>query len=61
MNISKLSELGKFKLIQHKISVGGAKPVRQPSRRVPIAKKDIKDTEVYKMLVKEIILPSTSP
>ena len=61
MNISKSSELGRVKLVQHKIDVGGAKPIRQPSYRVPIAKKDVIDTEVEKMLVKEIIRPSTSP
>ena len=57
MNISKSSELGRVKLIQHKIDVGGAKPIRQPSYRVPIAKKDIIDTEVKEMLVKKSFGP----
>ena len=61
MNISRSLELGRVKLVQHKSDVGGAKPIRQPSYRVPIAKKDIIDTEVEKMLVKEIIRPSISP
>ena len=61
MNITKSWELGKVKLIKHKIDVGGAKTTRQPSYRVPIAKKDIINTEDEKMLVKEIIRLSTSP
>ena len=61
MNISKSSELGKVKIVEHKIDIGEAKPIRQQQYRVPIVKKEIIDMEVEKKLVKEIIRPSVSP
>ena len=61
MNISKSPELGKVKIVEHKFDVGEAMPLRQQLYRVPIAKKEIIDMEVEKMLVKEIIRPSVSP
>ena len=61
MNISKSSELGKVKIVEHKIDVGEAKPIRQQQYRVPIVKKEIIDMDIDKMLVKEIIRNSVSP
>ena len=61
MKISQTPELGTVEIIEHNIDVGEAKPIKQQPYRVPIAKREIIDQEVEKMLVKEIIRPSVSP
>ena len=61
MNISKSLELGKVNIIEHKLDLGEAKPIRQQPYRGPIAKKEIVDMEVDQMLVKEIMCPLVSP
>ena len=53
-------DLGCTSLIKHKIETGNEKPVRQPLRRQPIAKRAVEREEVQKMLQKGVIEPSTS-
>ena len=60
INVSKSPELRKVKIVEHKIDVGEAKLIRQQPYRVPIAKKEVIDKEVEKMLVKEILWPLVS-
>ena len=61
MDISKGPKLGKVDQIKHTINVGDARPIKQSPYRVPVAKKEIIDNEVEKMLVQEVIRPSMSP
>ena len=61
MKISQTPELGRVEIIEHKIDMGDTKPIKQQPYRVPIAKREIMDQEVEKILVKEIIRPSVSP
>ena len=61
MNITKNPKLGKVDEIKHRIDVGDSKPIKQHPYRVPMAKREIIDEEVEKMLVKEVISPSVSP
>ena len=61
MNIIKNPLLGRVDEVKHRIDVGDSKPIRQHPYRVPMAKREIIDQEVEKMLVKEVISPSVSP
>ena len=54
-------DMGKTEVYKHKINTGGAKPIRQPARRLPIHQRKEADAEVNKMLKKDIIEPSSSP
>jgi transposase InsO family protein len=54
-------DLGQTNVVKHKIHTGTAVPVKQPPRRVPIAKQDEAAQEVKRMLQSGIIEPSKSP
>ena len=53
-------DLGRMHLVQHDIQIGEAGPIRQPSRRVPEAQKEIME-EVTKMLRQGMVEPGQSP
>jgi hypothetical protein len=55
-------DLGRTDRIKHHINTGNATPIRVPSRRLPIGKREIEKQEVHKMLEKGIIevLPKSS-
>ena len=54
-------DLGLTSLVEHRINVGCSIPVRQPTRRQPLGKREAERTEVEKMLKRGIIEPSNSP
>ena len=53
--------LGLTKLVKHRIDTGDNAPIKQPPRRLPIAKRDEVEKEVTKMLEQGIIEESDSP
>ena len=53
--------LGRTSLIKHKINTGSASPIKQAPRRMPLAKREIAEAEIDKMLKEDIIEPSNSP
>ena len=53
-------DLGCTNLIQHHIDTQGARPIRQPPRRLPLAKRETERNEIEKMLKAGIIEPSIS-
>ncbi|MCG8047712.1 MAG: reverse transcriptase, partial [Candidatus Thiodiazotropha endolucinida] len=55
------NDLGLTTLVQHRINVGCAVPVRQPVRRQPLGKRDAERAEIEQMLKRGIIEPSSSP
>ena len=54
-------DLGFSDRIEHHIDTMGAEPIREPVRRLPLAKREIEREEVRKMLQKGVIEPSISP
>ncbi|MES9884745.1 MAG: reverse transcriptase domain-containing protein [Sedimenticola sp.] len=54
-------DLGRTTIAKHKINTGDAGPIRQPPRRVPIAKREEVKMEVQKMLDQKIIEPCKGP
>ena len=54
-------KLGHTTLVQHEIDTGNHHPIKQPSRRLPQAQREIADKEVEKMLSKGFIEPSDTP
>ena len=48
-------------MVQHEIQVGDSKPIRKPPYRTPYALRQEMQTQVQKMLDKEVIRPSNSP
>lgn len=44
------NDLGRTKLIQHKINTGDARPTKQAPRRLPLSKRDEAEKEVQRML-----------
>ena len=54
-------DLGKTGIVKHRIDTGGAKPIRQPARRLPIHQRKEAEAEVQKMLEREVIEQSSSP
>ena len=48
-------------VVQHEIQVGDSKPIRKPPYRTPYALRQEMQTQVQKMLDKEVIRPSNSP
>ena len=54
-------DLGRTHLVEHGIDTGGARPIRQPPRRVPDALQGDMDKEVKDMLEKGVIAPGQSP
>ena len=54
-------DLGRTNLVKHTINVGTAKPIKQAPRRQPMAKRQLEEAEVEKMLRQGVISPSSSP
>ena len=55
------NDLGQTNLVQHRINTGEARPIKQPIRRIPFAKRDAAENEVQRMIDNDIIKPSESP
>ena len=55
------SALGRTDLVEHKIDVADAKPVKQQSRRLPLHQEDEVERQINKMITDGIIRPSESP
>ena len=53
-------DLGCTNIIEHKIDTRGATPIRQPPRRLPLAKRQTERDEIKKMLDRGVIEPSVS-
>ena len=53
-------DFGRTHLTTFKINTGNAKPIRQPYRRLPLAKKEAERTEIKRMLERNIIEESSS-
>ncbi|CAC5419775.1 unnamed protein product [Mytilus coruscus] len=53
--------LGQTDLATHKIDTGNHAPIKIPARRIPLAKKEVVDKELEKMLKDGQIEPSSSP
>jgi hypothetical protein len=58
---SNSSYLGRTDIVKHQITTGSAKPIKQPPRRLPLAKRDVACQAGDKMLKDGVIEPSTSP
>ena len=54
-------DMGRTDLIKHKIDTQGAAPIRQPPRRLPLARREEAQQAVADMLNQGVIEPSTSP
>ena len=54
-------DLGRTNTLNHQIDTGDAKPIRQPLRRIPPAKRKQTQKLLQKLLEKDIIQPSSSP
>ena len=54
-------DLGRINTLNHQIYTGDAKPIRQPLRRIPPAKRKQTQKLLQEMLEKDIIQPSSSP
>ena len=54
------SDLGRTDIVKHRIITGSAKPIKQPPRRLPLAKRDVACQAVDDMLKHEVIEPSAS-
>ena len=48
-------------IVKHQIDTGGAKPIRQPARRIPINHKKEAEAQVQKMLERDVIEQPSSP
>ena len=55
------SDLGRTGIVKHRIITGSAKPIKQPPRRLPLAKRDVACQAIDDMLKHGVIEPSTSP
>ena len=55
------NDLGQTNLVKHRINTGESRPIKQPARRLPLAKRTEAEAEVSKMLERGIITPTTSP
>ena len=55
------SDLGRTDIVKHQIKTGSTKPIKQPPRRLPLAKRDAACQAVNEMLRNRVIEPSTSP
>lgn len=55
------NDLGVTNIIQHQIDTGNARPIKQPPRRLPLAKQKEAENEIHRMLDNNIIEPSNSP
>ncbi len=54
-------KLGRTDLVKHTIDTGGAPPLKQAPRRVPLAQRQVMEEEISAMLEQDIIKPSNSP
>ena len=54
-------DLGKTGIVRHQINTGGAQPIQQWARRMPIHQRAEAETEVQKMLKRGVIAQSSSP
>ena len=54
-------DLDKTGIVRHRINTGGAQPIRQRARRMPIHQRAEAETEVQKMLKRGVIEHSSSP
>ncbi|XP_061165068.1 uncharacterized protein LOC133174043 [Saccostrea echinata] len=54
-------DFGRTSLIKHKINTEGARPTKQPPRRLPHHTAEFVDKEVENMIRKGIVEPSSSP
>ena len=54
-------DLGRTSLVKHSIDIQGAMPIRQPPRKIPLAKKDEAEGAVQEMQRQGVIEPSRSP
>ena len=54
-------DLGRTALVKHTINVGDAQPVKQAPRRQAIAKRQIEEAEIARMLEQGVISPSSGP
>jgi len=54
-------DIGRTDLVKHSINTGTAAPLRQPSRRLLLAKRQIEREEIQNMIDRGIIEPSSSP
>lgn len=54
-------DFGRTSLIKHKINTEGAKPTKQPPRRLPHHAAEFVDKEVENMIERGIVGPSSSP
>ena len=54
-------DIGHTDRVRHRINTGSAFPIREPTRRLPIGKREIEKEEIKKMLERGIIEPSKSP
>ena len=52
--------LGHTTLVQHTVDTGNNRPIKQPTRRMPLPQREIADREVDKMLEKGYTEPSDS-
>ena len=55
------SDLGCTDLVKHRIDTGEAAPIRQPPRRLPLAKREEAERAIQEMLEHGVIEPSASP
>lgn len=55
------SDMGKTDLVKHSINTGNARPIKQPPRRIPLAKMAEVRREIDDMLEREVIETSDSP
>ena len=54
-------DIGRTKLVQHRIDTGDAHPVRQRARRLPIHQRAEEKKQIEDMLRQDVIEPSNSP
>ena len=54
-------DIGRTSLTSHKIDTGGQKPIKQPPRRLPLAKVDIAQKAIKEMHEQGVVEPSNSP
>ncbi|KAK3090931.1 hypothetical protein FSP39_015821 [Pinctada imbricata] len=59
--VGKDGKLGRTDLATHRIETGNARPIKVPPRRIPLAQREIVETELDKMIEDKIIEPSESP
>ena len=55
------SDIGRTSLTSRKIDTGGQKPIKQPPRRLPLAKVEMVQKAIEEMHEQGVIEPSNSP